>query len=86
MILIKHHSGLRCAATLWESDSGEDRTWISCFGNGVFRNLFIREMLNPLWNNKLSGFGKETVYGRIYEELKQLNQEYADVVTASVMY
>ena len=82
----KYQSGLRCAATLWTLETGEDKSWLSAFGNAMFRHCFIKPMLNPLWNNKFNSFGKDTVYRKIYEELKELNQELADVVTASVMY
>lgn len=51
-----------------------------------FRYSFEAPTLNPLRPNLMQGMPVDSVYGRIYDDLKKVNKELADCITASIMY
>ncbi|KNE66009.1 hypothetical protein AMAG_10286 [Allomyces macrogynus ATCC 38327] len=60
--------------------------WADLVGSACARYNFMAPTLNPLRSNLLKTFPPESVYGKIYRDISAVNQEWADVATASIMY
>ncbi|KAJ3364100.1 hypothetical protein GGF31_000595 [Allomyces arbusculus] len=86
---VDHHSvheltkGLRFP--IWVGDENA-RNAVDFVRSACFRYSFDAPTLNPFRANLLREFPRESVYGRIYAEIRDVNREWADVATASIMY
>ncbi|KAJ3366419.1 hypothetical protein GGF32_005421 [Allomyces javanicus] len=60
--------------------------WADLVGAACARYNFMAPTLNPLRSNLLKTFPPDSVYGCIYRDISAVNQEWADVATASIMY
>ncbi|KAJ3362899.1 hypothetical protein GGF31_001288 [Allomyces arbusculus] len=61
-------------------------SWPDLLSSACARFTFMAPTLNPLRSNLMKSFPPESVYGKIYRDIRAVNQEWADVVTASIMY
>ncbi|XP_078610396.1 uncharacterized protein LOC144881302 [Branchiostoma floridae x Branchiostoma japonicum] len=83
---VDHHgssewSRLRFSLHPWDKDCST----YQAFNTSVFRVLITQPNLNPLAPNTLRSINKP-FYQDLYRELKNIDPQMADVVTASVMY
>ncbi|KNE57276.1 hypothetical protein AMAG_03008 [Allomyces macrogynus ATCC 38327] len=61
-------------------------SWPDLLSSACSRFTFMAPTLNPLRANLMKSFPPESVYGKIYRDIRAVNQEWADVATASIMY
>ncbi|KAJ3369700.1 hypothetical protein GGF31_005005 [Allomyces arbusculus] len=62
------------------------RDWSDLAWSACFRYNFDAPTLNPFRSNLLRDFPRDSVYGKIYADIRAVNQEWADSATASIMY
>ncbi|KNE61714.1 hypothetical protein AMAG_06516 [Allomyces macrogynus ATCC 38327] len=70
---------------IWVGDENA-RNVADLVRSACFRYSFDAPTLNPFRSNLLREFPRDSVYGRIYREIRDVNREWADVATASIMY
>ncbi|KAJ3364152.1 hypothetical protein GGF32_002532 [Allomyces javanicus] len=86
---VDHHSvhemtkGLRFPIFVGDENARDVADYVR---SACFRYSFDAPTLNPFRSNLLREFPRDSVYGRIYQEIQDVNREWADVATASVMY
>ncbi|KAJ3366418.1 hypothetical protein GGF32_005420 [Allomyces javanicus] len=61
-------------------------SWPDLLSSACARFTFMAPTLNPLRANLMKSFPPESVYGKIYRDICAVNQEWADVATASIMF
>lgn len=64
----------------------DPQSFVEVWGGALFRMSFVAPTLNPFFSNLIREFPTTTVYGKIYQDLKDLDLELADNVTASIMF
>ncbi|KNE61723.1 hypothetical protein AMAG_06524 [Allomyces macrogynus ATCC 38327] len=62
------------------------RNWSDLAWSACFRYNFDAPTLNPFRSNLMRDFPRDSVYGKIYADIRKVNQEWADIATASIMY
>lgn len=63
----------------------KNRSNLDVFWALMFRYLFVRETLNPFCSNLIKEI-KEPFYQKLYQDLAEIDKEFADHITASIMY
>lgn len=81
---VDHYMAYRNLAGLRFSFSHVKTTWL-VFRAFLFRHIFLRGVLNPLFPNLISTIN-EPFYQELYKDLAALDPELAEHVTACVMY
>lgn len=60
--------------------------WYESFRGACFRDQWVPPILYPYFSNRMKDQPVGSVYNKIYVDLSLIDQELADVVTASIMY
>jgi hypothetical protein len=81
---VDHYMAYRGLAGLRFSCSHVKTTWL-VFRSFLFRHIFLRGVLNPLFPNLISTIN-EPFYQDLYRDLAAVDPELAEHVTACVMY
>ena len=85
-----------CYAHTWNLKFGvgefliEPSSWTALFRSLMFRWMMVKPTCNPLWPNTLKCITRNVFYEEIYKAVKLLDVKYkfdfADIITASIMY